>query len=100
MVPGEFVSMLLAAFDPASEQLTTPWVVVNDGGTGIRAQLERHTKRYDVNADTLPELNAAARRVPPIRLDTGFRRSDYPYEEKNEKGEVVSVSTATTWYMS
>lgn len=83
MVPAEFVSMLLAAFDPDTETLTTPWVIVNDGGTGIKAQLERYS-------DSVGSPEA----VRPIRSLNGFRRSEYDYDDGD------SISRATTWYLT
>jgi hypothetical protein len=83
-VPAEFVSMLLAAYDPESETLTSPWVIVNDGGTGIKEQLETYAARY--GDDPL--------KCPPIKVN-GFRRSEYPYTDAEG-----NISTATTWYLS
>lgn len=89
LVPTEFVSMLCAKLDGDD---IGEWVVVNDGSTGIRLQLERYASRYDDN----PAL------CPPITTRRGLRKSEYPYEEVNEEtGELTGkVSTATTWYIS
>jgi hypothetical protein len=86
--PGVFVSMLLASYDPDSESLTSPWVIVNDGSTGIKAQLERYAAQYD--GDT--------RLAPPLKVSKGFRRSDYTKEITDDKGK-VKLSEATTWYL-
>jgi len=96
LIPAEFVSMLVAAYDPKSENLigieeaVNPhtgeipyWVIVNDGSTGIRDQLTRYASKYD--DDTA--------KCPPLVINKGLRKSEYPYE--SEEG----VQTATTWYL-
>lgn len=83
--PAEFVSLMVAEFDPESESLTSPWKIVNDGGTGIKEQLIRYAGRYG-NEPLL---------CPPVRLNNGLRKSEYPFEESDG-----SMSTATTWYLS
>lgn len=84
-VPAEFVSLMVAEFDPETEALTSQWKIVNDGGSGIKEQLIRYAGRYDGD----PLL------CPPVRLNAGLRKSEYPYEELDG-----SMSTATTWYLS
>lgn len=98
LIPARFVSMLVAAFDPDSEEFTTPWVIVNDGSTGIAKQLQKmisNNTGEDALLMSREEINAHANHVPPILASRGFRRSDYPYTD--EKG---NVSTATTWYIA
>jgi hypothetical protein len=104
LVPGEFTSMLVAAVDenenfipcgvvdPITGEMPV-WVIVNDGGTGINKQLERYATKWD------EDINVGARQAPPIAIRKGFRRSDYPYETTNAKGE-VTVGEATTWYIA
>lgn len=98
LIPAEFVSMLVAAYDPANEELVSVgvdqitgellyWVIVNDGGAGINMQLERYAAKFDT------DINVGARRVPPIKAEHGLRRSEYPYDDGK------TVSTATTWYI-
>src|SRR6185312_14155876 len=41
LIPARFVSLLCAAYDPDSEEFTSPWVIVNDGSTGIAKQLQK-----------------------------------------------------------
>jgi hypothetical protein len=98
LIPAEFVSMLVAAYDPDSETLTTPWVIVNDGSTGIKGQLLRFvsTKAGETSDDMgIIELNRFAAEIPPIRCEKGFRRSDYVKELPDG-----SVASATTWYIA
>lgn len=99
LIPGEFVSMLVAQYDPETEELVPTaarksgeaiyWVIVNDGGTGINQQLERYAKKYDAL-----DINAGAKVAPPFTVENGFRRSDYSYDDGETVGE------ATTWYLS
>lgn len=94
--PGRFVSMLLAPFDENTGDLIGPWVVVNDGSTGICRSLIRMVNAIEEDADATREsFNRVAGTVPPIIANGGFRRSDYPYED--EKG---NVTQATTWYLA
>jgi len=98
LIPARFVSLLVAAYDEDSEEFTSPWVIVNDGSTGIAKQLQKMISNVtgeDAFLMSRDEINRHARAVPPIQASKGFRRSDYPYED--EKG---NVSTATTWYIA
>lgn len=98
LIPGEFTSMLIAQYDPETEELvpvaarksgeSVYWVIVNDGGTGINKQLERYAKEYD------EDVNVGCRKAPPLRVENGLRRSNYDYDT----GE--TVIKATTWYLS
>lgn len=98
LIPARFVSMLVAAYDPNTEDFTSPWVIVNDGSTGIAKQLQKMISNItgeDAFEMSREEINRHANSVPPILAEKGFRRSDYPYTD--EKG---NVSTATTWYIA
>src|SRR6266702_2215352 len=93
LIPSRFVSMLIASYD--DEGSLSPWVIVNDGGTGIRDQLDRFVKKVNPDAGiTLTEFNLTAQEIPPIRCENGLRPSRYDYDN----GE--SVSEATTWYIA
>lgn len=83
--PSEFVSVLAAAYDPESEEFTTPWLIFNDGSTGIQAQLKRYADNY----------GGDERLAPPITVSKGLRRSDYTYQDE----ATGDVSEATTWYL-
>lgn len=94
--PGRFVSLLVAPFDENSGDLIGPWVIVNDGGTGICKSLIKMVNVIEADADATREsFNRVAATIPPIIANGGFRRSDYPYED--EKG---NISEATTWYLA
>lgn len=96
--PAIFVSLLVASYDEDSEELISPWVIVNDGSTGICNQIKRYlggVAGEDFSNVDAATLNVWAQKVAPIRTEKGFRKSEYPYTD--EKG---AVSTATTWYLS
>ncbi len=98
LIPARFVSLLVAAYDTDSEEFTSPWVIVNDGSTGIAKQLQKMISNEtgeDAFLMSRDEINRHSNAVPPIIAEKGFRRSDYPYTD--EKGK---VSTATTWYIA
>lgn len=82
--PSEFVSVLCAGYDPDDEILITPWVIVNDGSTGIKDQLHRYASHYDDDPQ----------KCPPLRVSKGLRRSDYDYTDSDG-----NVTAATTWYL-
>lgn len=84
-VASKFVSLLCAGYDEETGMFITPWVIVNDGGTGIRDQIQRYVDRYDGDA----------RIAPPITASKGFRKSEYPFEDPS----TGDVSTSTTWYI-
>lgn len=84
LIPGGFVSMLVASYDVDSETLTSPWVIVNDGGSGIKEQLTRYAAQYDDD----PRL------ARPLNVKNGFRRSEYSYEAADG-----TVGEACTWYL-
>lgn len=90
-VPTVFVSALVAGYDPETEKFVTPWVIINDGSTGIRDQLARYAAQYDNN----PLL------APPLKVDKGLRPSEYSKQiEVTENGKTTSkVVEATTWYL-
>lgn len=95
--PLRFVSMLVAPYDEENENLIGPWVIVNDGSTGICKSLLKYAGNVigdDYDKVPLEELNAAAQQTPPIRAEKGLRKSEYPYTAENGV-----VSTATTWYI-
>lgn len=99
-IPSEFVSMLVARYDPQTEEilpagvysqttgLMPTWVVVNDGSAGINQQLERYARRFD------EDVHVGARKAPPLRASAGFRKSSYPVE--TEDGMITGV----TWYIA
>lgn len=97
--PARFISMLVANYDPESGEFTSPWVIVNDGSTGIRNQLVRFARRVDGDADITKErFNSVAAQVPPIKCELGLRKSQYNKEiVVNGKTTVVE---ATTWYIA
>ena len=98
MIPARFVSMLVAAYDEASGEFVSPWVIVNDGSTGIRQQLTRMiTRQTGENAElySREQLNMIANTVPPIDASKGFRKSEYAKELADG-----SVAEATTWYIA
>lgn len=93
--PARFLSLLVANYDPESGEFTSPWVIINDGSTGIRNQLLRYVRNIDPDADITKErFNAVAAQVPPIVCKKGLRRSDYA----KDLGD--SVVEATTWYIA
>lgn len=97
LVPGRFVSMLVAAYDENTGDFISPWVILNDGSTGIRDSLVRYVKKVSGDADidaTKEEFNSWAAKVPPIKCERGLRASHYNYDT----GE--SVVEATTWYIA
>jgi hypothetical protein len=87
-VPGEFVSMLVAGYDPATDELTSNWVIVNDGSVnaGIRKQLEKY----------IDKTTGDPRTAPAIRASNGFRKSEYPLTEEQHG----TVGTGTTWFIA
>lgn len=96
LVPGRFVSLLLAAYDEDNGDIISPWVIVNDGSTGICKSLIKMVNTIEADADATREsFNRVAATIPAIVAHGGFRRSDYSYED--EKG---NVSEATTWYLA
>lgn len=98
LIPARFVSLLVAAYDVDSEEFTSPWVIVNDGSTGIAKQLQMMISRQtgeDAWFMSRDEINRHANEIPPIIAEKGFRRSDYPFTAPDGK-----VSTATTWYIA
>lgn len=96
LIPGKFVSLLLAPFDENNGDIIGPWTIVNDGGTGVCRSLVRMVEQLAPNAGSNRMLfNDTAAGLPPIVAKGGFRRSDYPYED--DKG---NVGQATTWYLA
>lgn len=96
--PTIFVSLMLAAYDPDSEDFTTSWVIVNDGSTGIRDQLRKMITRNtgeDAFLMTHTELNRHATATPPIKAEFGLRVSEYDYTDA-----AGAVSRASTWYIA
>lgn len=93
--PARFVSMLVANYDPDSGDFTSPWVIVNDGSTGIRDQLLRYARTIDPDADiTRENFNSVAAGIPPIVCSKGLRKSEY---DKDLGDQVIH---ATTWYIA
>lgn len=91
---GRFMSLLVAPFDENTGAFTGPWVIVNDGSTGIMQQLIRSAYALDPNADaTRDNFNAVAAEIKPIIARKGFRASEYDYDDGD------TVLRATTWYI-
>lgn len=86
-VPAEFVSMLVAGYDPDKDRITSSWVIVNDGSrdAGIAAQIRKY----------ISKTTGDPRTAPAIRASNGFRKSEYPLT-KEKHG---TVGTGTTWFI-
>lgn len=78
---GTFVSLTVAYKSPDGGMGK---VIVNDGSTGICAQIESLTNR-GITA--------------PLMVPNGFVRSDYDYEDVDKNGKKV-MRPATTYYLS
>lgn len=78
---GTFVSLTIAAQNPDK---TMRKVIINDGSTGICAQIETLANRGI---------------TPPVFVAKGLVRSDYDYEVEDKNGETVK-RPATTYYLS
>lgn len=93
LVPGKFVSMLVAPYD--DEGNIGSWVILNDGGTGIKAQLDRFINKVNSDAHlTTTEWNLTAAEIPPILMSNGLRVSEYDYDDGK------NVTRASTWYIA
>lgn len=74
---GEFVTLRVITKDNRK-------LIVNDGSTGIRDQLKDYDSRSQGRS---------------LYVANGFRRSDYQYDDVNQKTGEIKKKNATTFYL-